>query len=446
MTGLVALEPLPFAAPAVSPPRFHLLAGEPRLAFLVEGSRLFEIDATFYGDLAAGDPVAGRSLLAMAGISPIPADPAAQLNPPAALSLNIAQVCNLACSYCYADEGRFGGHAELMPEEVAFAAIDRLLAEARGKSVTVGFIGGEPLLNRPVLHRAAGYACERARERRQRVRFSITTNATLVTAADIQLFRRHAFGVSVSLDGGAAVNDVNRRAHDGKSAWDSAVERLRPLLDEPGRVKLAARATVTRQDLRILERVEALAAAGFTDIGVSPVRTSPAPDLALRESDWPGLLAEFERAGDAEFNRASRGLPLRFSNLATALKQIHHGSARRLPCGAGDNYLSVSASGEYFACHRTIGDARFRMGGPGGDDARGRFLAARDVDRQPLCRSCWARYLCGGGCHAEVAASGRSGCDYIRGWLEYCLRFYDRLLRIRPDFFENPAQAMEPTL
>jgi uncharacterized protein len=441
MTGLVAIQPLTFAPPPASPAKFHLLAGEPRLAFLVEGSRLFEIDATFYGDLTSGDPEAGRSLLEMAGIAPIPANPAEQLSPPTALSLNIAQACNLACRYCYADEGRFGGRAELMSEEVAFAAVDRLLAGARGKSVTVGFIGGEPLLNRPVLHATVAYASDRARER-QRVRFSITTNATLVTASDIELFRRHAFGISVSLDGSEAVNDANRRAHDGTSSWGAAVERVAPLLNEPGSVKLTARATVTRPNLCILERIDALSAAGFREVGVAPVRTSPVPGLAMRENDWPRLMAEFVRAGDAEFSRASEGLPLRFSNLVTALKQIHHGSARRLPCGAGANYLSVSTSGEYFACHRTIGDARFRMSASEGDGARERFLSAHDVDRQPVCSSCWARYLCGGGCHAEVAASGRSGCDYIRGWLEYCLRFYDRLIRIRPDFFEYRAQSM----
>src|SRR2546430_8832907 len=29
-----------------------------------------------------------------------------------------------------------------------------------------------------------------------------------------------------------------------------------------------------------------------------------------------------------------------------------------------------------------------------------------------------SRYLCGGGCHAEVLQAGRRGGDYIRGWLE----------------------------
>ena len=55
------------------------------------------------------------------------------------------------------------------------------------------------------------------------------------------------------------------------------------------------------------------------------------------------------------------------------------------------------------------------------------WLAARHVHRQEPCRSCWARYLCGGGCHHEVMRRGRPACDYIRGWLHYCLEAYLRL-------------------
>ena len=39
--------------------------------------------------------------------------------PPRALSLNVAQSCNLGCSYCYADEGEFGGSARRMSTDVA---------------------------------------------------------------------------------------------------------------------------------------------------------------------------------------------------------------------------------------------------------------------------------------------------------------------------------------
>jgi uncharacterized protein len=428
-------------SPRPDAPRHHLLPGTPPMAFLVEGSRLFEIDKELHERVAANDKEAERTLLDAAGVAAVPEHPAAHVGPPTSLSLNIAQACNLSCSYCYADEGRFGGRAELMPATVAFSAIERLLAGAAGKAVTLGFIGGEPLLNRPVFHGAVEYASRRARERGQVVRFSITTNGTLLTASDIDLLRRHRFVMSISLDGSAATNDANRKTHEGGGSWQEALDALAPLLRDPQGVRLAARATITRTDLRIQERIEALAAVGFREIGVSPVRNGPEPALALRDGDWSRLLMEMMRAGEAEFERASQGLSLRFSNLGVAIKQIHQGSARRLPCGAGSNYVSVSAGGQYFTCHRTVGDARFALGGDPDESARKRFLASRDVEAQPECSSCWARYLCGGGCHAEVVDHGRSGCDYIRGWLEYCLRFYDRLLRIRPEFFGYPADV-----
>jgi len=51
------------------------------------------------------------------------------------------------------------------------------------------------------------------------------------------------------------------------------------------------------------------------------------------------------------------------------------------------------------------------------------------------CRSCWARYLCGGGCYHEVSRRGRVACDYIRSWLDFCLRAYAELSACRPDQF-----------
>ena len=38
--------------------------------------------------------------------------------------------CNLACAYCYADEGRFGGAPRRMSAQVARRAVDELLDSA----------------------------------------------------------------------------------------------------------------------------------------------------------------------------------------------------------------------------------------------------------------------------------------------------------------------------
>ena len=127
-----------------------------------------------------------------------------------------------------------------------------------------------------------------------------------------------------------------------------------------------------------------------------------------------------------------------------AMEQIHRGTHRPYPCGAGASYLSVSAEGELSACHRFVGDDQGAMGSvhTGVDAALQReWLSERHVDKQEPCRGCWARYLCGGGCHHEVLSSGRHACNFIRGWLEYCLRAYVELAEVRPDYFARMCAA-----
>jgi uncharacterized protein len=124
--------------------------------------------------------------------------------------------------------------------------------------------------------------------------------------------------------------------------------------------------------------------------------------------------------------------------MANALREIHKGTHRPYPCGAGAGYLGVSAEGGLYACHRFVEDETGAMGkvSDGVDrEKQKRWLSERHVHFQEPCRNCWARYLCGGGCHHEVIKRGRPACNYIRGWLHYCLQAYIRLLEYRPDYF-----------
>ncbi len=45
-----------------------------------------------------------------------------------ALCLHVAHDCNLACRYCFAEEGEYHGHRELMSLETGKAALDFLIA------------------------------------------------------------------------------------------------------------------------------------------------------------------------------------------------------------------------------------------------------------------------------------------------------------------------------
>ena len=108
-----------------------------------------------------------------------------------------------------------------------------------------------------------------------------------------------------------------------------------------------------------------------------------------------------------------------------------------IPCGAGAGYFGVSADGELAACHRFVNEPRGKMGtleNGVNPELQNTWLKERHVHNQSPCNSCWARYLCGGGCHHEVIDKGRTACDYIRGWLHFTLQSHERLNRLAPNW------------
>ena len=351
---------------------------------------------------------------------------------PQSISLNVSSSCNLTCGYCYAARGGFGGaQSSPMPWPRAQAAIDRLLQDADPSApITIGFLGGEPFVNGKLIHQAVAYGAAQGRRRGLDVRYSVTTNGTLLEPADVDLMRRHPFAVTISVDGGADVQDRQRpRAGGVPGTFETILRRVNPLLVRPERAKVAARATVTRDDMDIERRLDALLAAGFPEVGFAPLRSGPDGSGALSGADWTAYLHALVLAARAEIKRLRRGAPLRLTNLAVALKQLHRGACSPYPCGAGGGYFSVSTEGRWYACHRAIGDAGFELGSSDGLDAARRraFLAERHVHAQADCSACWARYLCSGGCHQEAKARTVESCDFIRGWLDFCLAAYCEL-------------------
>ncbi|HSK41366.1 MAG TPA: radical SAM protein [Arenibaculum sp.] len=410
-------------------------------ALAVDGSRIYDIDRDTFETLLGGEIPSDMAGLVDGTRGRYVDD--RPLSPPAirALSLNVAQGCNLACTYCYADEGRFGGRSRLMGQDVALAAVDRLLAGTRpGEDAVLGFMGGEPLLNRGLIQAVVPEADRRARRRGVRLRFSLTTNATLATPADAELFAAYPFTVTVSLDGNREVNDRQRPGRDRHGSFERAMAGLATLASRKPR-HLSIRATVTPRMRGLPEILDFLLGLDVDEAGFAPVLVAPNPADGFQTDDFARFLDEMIACGEVAKARLLAGRRYPFSNFETALHEIARGTHRPYPCGAGAGYASVSAEGGLFACHRAIDDERFAIGTveEGPDDARrARFLEERHLSRQTPCTTCWARQLCGGGCHQEVLRRGRVGCDYVRGWLHWCLSAFAEISEQRPDYFRDP--------
>ena len=421
-------------ASAPRSPQAHLIESElGRHLFIADGSRLFDADEKLFLQLDAAiteGHIGG--LLDRLGLTGAPfIDDAPLSSPPIhALSLAIAQKCNLGCSYCYAQQGEFGGPAKNMSAETANQAVDLMMNSASpGTRLNLAFLGGEPLVNRSVLQSVTWRAARLAESRGLALTFSITTNGTLLNPADADFFETFGFAVTVSLDGPREVHDTLRTYKSGRGSFDRIMQNLQPLLSRQRRMQVSARVTVTPNNLALRRTLDDFINAGFHSVGFSPMLSAPNGNGEMQMDDLERMLGEMIDCGRAFERRWHVGERYPFANMLNAMREIEKGTHRPYPCGAGAGYFGVSADGDLAPCHRFVGDSDTVMGSlSAGVDARrqSEWLADRHVHRQQPCRDCWARYLCGGGCHHEVIRRGRPACDYIRGWLHYCLQAYLR--------------------
>lgn len=97
-----------------------------------------------------------------------------------ALCLHIAHDCNLACKYCFAEEGEYHGRRALMSFEVGKKALDFLIANSGNRvNLEVDFFGGEPLMNFDVVKQLVEYGRSQEAIHNKKFRFTLTTNGVL---------------------------------------------------------------------------------------------------------------------------------------------------------------------------------------------------------------------------------------------------------------------------
>ncbi|WP_249219728.1 radical SAM/SPASM domain-containing protein [Chitinophaga sp. HK235] len=424
----------------------HIISGGDKTQLLVtNGSRLHKIttetELRFKQLIEQQDEAAIQRELASMGIDTTPLIDDVPLKSPDvhALSLAIAQKCNMGCTYCYADQGDFGGPAKNMQLETALQSIDLLLKDrVAGDKVQVTFLGGEPLINRRSLREATVYAAEAAARKNVQVGFSLTTNGTLLKPDDALFFEEHGFAVTVSLDGIGEQHDKQRPMKNGAGTYEQIIERIQPLLALQKRMQVSARVTVTPAQHQLTDMLMAFVNMGFHSVGFSPLLRSSNGRDEMTGKDLEKMLEEMIACGLLFEQHIIQNKRFPFLNMVNALKEIAKGTHRPYPCGAGAGYMGVSADGGLFACHRFVNEEAGSMGNiHDGIDAalQNNWLASRHVHQQSPCNSCWAKYLCGGGCHHEVLEKGRHACNYIRGWLHYTIQAHERISRMAPQWY-----------
>jgi len=295
----------------------------------------------------------------------------------------------------------------------------------------VDYFGGEPLMNFPVVKKLILYGMEESRRRGKVLKQTLTTNAVLLDGETTAFLNRHDVALVLSLDGRREVNDRMRPTAGGQGSYDMILPRIRDAVDSRGGENYYLRGTYTRFNKDFFEDVRSMAEVGFTMLSVEPVVAGLREEYAFRQEDLPELFDQYERLARYYLEKKEAGSPFAFFHFNLDLNRGPCLPKRLSGCGAGHEYLAVSPQGALYPCHQFMGLEEFAMGDVEAGVTKpetGALFRGNHVLAKEKCRSCWARFYCSGGCHAnawhfnrDLAEPYALGCELEKKRLECAL-------------------------
>lgn len=346
-----------------------------------------------------------------------------------ALCLHIAHDCNLACRYCFAEEGEYKGRRALMTYEVGKKALDFLIANSgRRRNLEVDFFGGEPLMNFEVVKQLVAYGREQEKIHNKNFRFTLTTNGVLLNDDIMEFANKEMDNVVLSIDGRKEVHDYMRPFRNGQGSYDLILPKFKKFADSRNQTKYYVRGTFTHNNPDFAEDIIHLADLGFEQISVEPVVAPKEADYAIREEDIPQLCEEYDKLARELIKRRNAGKPVNFFHFMIDLSGGPCVAKRLSGCGSGTEYLAVTPWGDLYPCHQFVGNEDFLMGnvdeGITKTEIRDEFKLC-NVYAKDKCRECFARFYCSGGCaansynfHGKINDAYDIGCELQRKRIE----------------------------
>ena len=346
-----------------------------------------------------------------------------------AMCLHIAHDCNLACKYCFAEEGEYHGRRALMSYEVGKKALDFLISNSGNRvNLEVDFFGGEPLMNWDVVKQLVEYGRSMETKLNKKFRFTLTTNGVLLNDEIMEFCNKEMANVVLSLDGRQEINDANRPFRNGRGSYELIVPKFQKFAESRGDKSYYVRGTFTRQNLDFSEDVKHFADLGFKHMSIEPVVGDDYEEYAIKEEDLPKIMEEYDNLAVEYIKRQKEGNGFNFFHFMIDLEQGPCVAKRLSGCGSGTEYLAVTPWGDFYPCHQFVGNEKFLLGnvdeGIKATDIVDEFKMC-NVYAKPKCKECFARYYCSGGCaansykfHGSINDAYDIGCEMQRKRIE----------------------------
>lgn len=349
-----------------------------------------------------------------------------------ALCLHIAHDCNLACRYCFAEEGEYKGDRSLMSAEVGKKALDFLIENSGNRvNLEVDFFGGEPLMNMDVVKEIVVYGRQLEKEHNKKFRFTMTTNGVLLDDEIMEFLNKEMSNVVLSIDGRKEVHDHMRPTRNGKGSYDLVLPKFQKFAKMRGDKSYYVRGTFTGNNLDFSKDVIHMADLGFKEISIEPVVTEDSEPYAIKEEDLPKIFEEYDNLAKEMIKREKEGRGFTFFHYMIDLTGGPCVAKRLSGCGSGTEYLAVTPWGDLYPCHQFVGEDDFLLGnvydGVQKTDLVNEFKGC-NVYTKEKCKDCFARFYCSGGCaansykfHGTLNDAYDIGCEMERKRVECAL-------------------------
>lgn len=324
-----------------------------------------------------------------------------------AVCLNIIHGCNLRCKYCFADEGGYHGHKGVMSVETAKKAIDYVIKRSGPrKNIEIDLFGGEPTLIMDTIKEIIQYARDNEAKWNKNIRFTMTTNATLLNDEMMDFMDKEMGNIILSLDGRKEVNDKVRIKVDGSGSYDDILPNIKKMISKRTKGKTYyVRGTFTRDNVDFYEDVVSMLNEGFREISIEPVVLEDGHPLAIREEDIPEIFDNYDKLYNEMARRKREGKDeFTFYHFNIDLQGGPCVYKRISGCGSGFEYVAITPQGDVYPCHQFVGKEEYKLGSVFDDtyDAElGKKFKKAHIYNKPKCRECWARFYCSGGCQAN---------------------------------------------
>ena len=306
------------------------------------------------------------------------------------LVLLVAAGCNMGCRYCFEKDVPAYRQSTLLTREMADRILCWFFDHQKGPKAHIQIYGGEPLLNWPIVQ----YVVDRCDDwsKCQSVVLSkyMITNGTLLDADKIKWLKERSVAIQVSVDGDKETHDRFRVYKSGVPTMGHIQPNIAELIRQKGAFNLRAVLTREQTDPELI--LTGLRKHGATRVSFEVVATD-CQEARLAEKDWSQFNKKYLRLLHRPFSSWIE-LPEDLQNIIIRIceqRRIIYG------CGAGLSEVTITPDGAIYECQRLFRPPLGHVGDNKGlPELESHFLTP--VDDREHCRSCWARYLCGGGC------------------------------------------------